>query len=324
MGTRWGIMGTGAIASALHHAILAEGDEVVAVSSGASDRAARFGADHGIARSYGRHHDLVADPDVEVVYVATTNERHHLDVRACIDAGLPVLAEKPFALDLAKATAVVDAARDARVFVMEAMWMRMQPAFLEVERRVAAGQIGTPHLITADFGITPLRDPSRRWFARELGGGSLLDTGIYPLTFAVSLLGAPIDVRAVGELADTGIDAQVAVAMRHTDGLSSWSSSFVADSGIEATVAGSDGSLRVHGPFHSSARLSLRRGVEVVEEVAVVDHDLAYRHEVREVQRCLAAGRTESERMPLDLTLQLAAALDEMRRQVGVVDPGGR
>jgi predicted dehydrogenase len=322
VGRCWGIMGTGGIAAALADAIVAEGDEVVAVSSASSDRAATFAAERGIPEAYGSHHALVDDPAVDVVYVATTNERHHLDVRACIDAGLPVLAEKPFALDVAKTSALIAAARAADVFVMEAMWMRMQPAFLELERRVAAGDVGTPKLVTADFGINAHPDPSRRWFSREQGGGALLDVGIYPLTLAVSVLGAPSEVRGLGELATTGVDAQLAVAMRHPVGLSAWSASFVADSGVEATVAGSEGSLRVHGAFHSASRLSLRRHTEVVEDIAVAGHELGYRLEVREVQRCLDAGAKESPRMPLELTLQVARVMEDLRGQLGVVYPG--
>lgn len=317
----WGIMGTGGIAASLADAIVAEGDRVVAVSSASADRAASFAGERGIPSWYGSHHDLTDDPDVEVVYVATTNDRHHLDVQACIDAGLPTLAEKPFALDLPKAAALVTAAREAGVFLVEAMWMRVQPGFLEVERRIAEGRIGEPRLVMADFGIVAPSDTSRRWMSRELGGGALLDVGIYPLTFALSVLGPPTDVSAVGELTDTGVDAQVAIALRHTTGLSALSGSFVADTGIEATVAGSEGSLRVHTGFHNPSRLSLRRGGTVVEELEVPAADEGYRHEVREVQRCLDAGLTESDRLPLELTLEVMAVMDEVRQAIGVTYP---
>jgi predicted dehydrogenase len=314
-------MGTGDIAAALARAITQEGDEVVAVSSASAGRAEEFATRWDAPAAYGTHHALLSDPRVEVVYVATTNDRHHLDVRACIEAGVPVLAEKPFALDLARTAEVVAAARAARVFVMEAMWMRMQPAFLDLERRIAAGEIGVPNLVTADFGINALDDPSRRWFSLEQGGGALLDVGIYPLTLAISVLGPPRELHAIGRLAATGVDEHVVATMRHDEGLSTWTASFVTDSGVEATVAGPGGSLHLHGPFHSAARLTRRRGSEVTEDIAVVDHHLGYRLEVREVQRCLDAGAVESDRMPLSLTLEVAGALDQLRRQIGVVYP---
>jgi predicted dehydrogenase len=314
-------MGTGGIAVALHGAITAEGGTVVAVSSGSAERAADFAAAHGIARHYGRHHDLTSDPDVEVVYVATTNERHHLDVRACIEAGLPVLAEKPFALDLPRTQELLELAAERGVFVMEAMWMKLQPGFIDLQRRIAAGEIGPPRLVQADFGIAANAETGRRWFSRELGGGALLDVGIYPLTFAIAVLGPPTRIAAVGELAATGVDAQVAVAMQHDTGVSSWSCSLVADTGIEATVAGPDGSLRLRSEMHHSPGVSRRRGPDTLEVGDAEGHDLGHRWEVREVERCLDEGQHESSFIPHAATLEVMTALDEIRRQVGVTYP---
>jgi predicted dehydrogenase len=323
---RWGVLGTGTIARALTAAIRDEGGEVVAVASADASRSQAFADQHGIRYGLAPHHALfdLAD-DLDVVYIGTTNDRHHADLLAAIEAGLPVLCEKPFTLDLLQAEDAFAAARQREVFVMEAMWMRFQPAFLDVERRIAAGEIGEPLLAHADFGIAALPDPARRWFDLAQGGGALLDVGIYPLTFVTSILGEPIDARALGELAATGVDASVSVAMRHEGGrLSSWSCSFVADSGVEATVAGAEGSLRVHGPFHSAGRLTLRRRTEVVEEHTLTDAHLEYRLEVAEVHRCLASGSTESARMPWSLTLTGMRWLDELRRQVGVTYPHER
>jgi predicted dehydrogenase len=322
-GVRWGMLGTGGIALSLTEAIRAEGGEVAAVASSDLDRAEAFATQHGIARALAPHQRLfdLAD-ELDAVYIGTTNELHHAQLLAAVGAGLPVLCEKPFTLDLPQAEEAVAAARATGVFVMEAMWMRFQPAFVEVERRVAEGQIGEPLIAQADFGIAAEPDPGRRWFSRELGGGALLDVGVYPLTFVSSILGAPVEARALGEFAGTGVDASVSVAMRHGGGrLSSWSCSFVADTGVEATVAGAEGSIRVHSPFHSAGRLSLRRQREVVEEHALEDAHLGYRLEVAEVHRCLAAGATESDRMPLDLTLSTMRWLDELRRQIGLTYP---
>jgi predicted dehydrogenase len=320
---RWGIVGTGRIAASFADAIVAEGDAVVAVASGSLGRAQRFATERNIPNAYGEHTAVTQDPAVEVVYVGTTNDRHHLDVRAAIEAGLPVVAEKPLALDRPTASSLVDAGRAAGVFVMEAMWMRVQPAFVELERRITRGDIGEPRIVQADFGIAGNTDPSRRWFSRELGGGALLDVGIYPAALAVAVLGAPTSVHATGVLADTGVDAQAAVAMRHAgDGVSSWSCSLLADSGVEATVAGTEASLRVESPFHHSPALTLRQRDRVVERIEVPGHELGLRHEVREVQRCLDAGATESERIPLAVTLEVLDVLDEVRAQLGVTYPG--
>lgn len=314
-------MGTGGIAAALTEAITAEGGAVVAVSSASTERAAAFAAEHGIARHYGQHHELTADPDVEVAYVATTNDRHHLDVRACIEAGLPVLAEKPFALDLPLTRELLELAHERDVFVMEAMWMKLQPGFIDLQRRIAAGEIGPPRLVQADFGITANAESDRRWFSRELGGGALLDVGIYPLTLVIAVLGPPTKIVAVGELAATGVDAQVTVAMQHDTGLSSWSCSFVADTGVEATVAGPHGSLRLRSEMHNSPGVSRRSGSDTLEFGEVEGHDLGLRWEVREVERCLDEGLVESSIIPHAATLEVMAALDEVRRQVGISYP---
>ncbi len=318
MSRTWAIMGTGTIATAFAEAILAEGGTIAAVGSGSPERARAFAERFGIEHAHGTHHEVLSHDDVEVVYVATTNERHHLDVQACVAAGVAVLNEKPFALDRDHAASVLDVARQRGVFVAEAMWMRVQPGFLALHEQLAAGAIGKPRLVQADFGIVAEPDVSRRWFAREQGGGALLDVGIYPLTFAISVLGPPTRIRALGELASTGVDAQLAVAMTHRDGLSSWSCSFVADSGVEATVAGETGSLRLGGPFHHGSDLTRRQRDRVVETVEVVDADLGYRHEVREVHRCLDAGLTESPALCHADTLAALDAMDRIREQVGV------
>lgn len=323
MARRWGIVGTGGIAASFARAIAAEGDSVVAVSSGSAERAGRFAAEFGVPNAYGEHNGLLDDPAVDVVYVATTNDRHHLDVMAAIEAGLPVVGEKPLALDRATATSLIAAARTAGVFTMEAMWMRVQPAFIELERRIALGDIGEPRMVQADFGIAGNVDPTRRWLSRELGGGALLDVGIYPAALVVGVLGPPTRVRAAGVLAETGVDAQATVAMHHGgEQLSNWSCSLVADTGVEATVAGAEGSLRLRGSFHHSPGLELRRRDRVVEVIEVPEHGLGLRHEVREVQRCLDAGMTESARIPHELTLAVLGVLDEVRSQLGVTYPG--
>ena len=321
MAYRWGIMGTGRIAAALAAAVAAEGSQVVAVSSASAERAHGFADTHGVARSYGDHHDLLGDDHVDVVYVATTNDRHHADTLACVQAGMPVLAEKPFALNRAQADEVIAAARASDSFLMEAMWMRVQPAFLEVERRVAAGQIGPPTAVQADFGFAAT-DPTGRLFTPSLGGGALLDIGIYPLTLALSLLGEATEVHALAELSSDGVDRQVAASMRHVDGVSGWVATFMADTGVEATVSGPDGSLRLHSQFHNAPHVTLRRGGDVVETIEVSGAELGYQHEVREVERCLDAGLVESPRMTWAFTLMVMRWLDEIRSQIGVVYPG--
>jgi predicted dehydrogenase len=316
---RWGVMGTGRIAVAMVEAIRAEGGEVVAVSSGSSDRARAFADEHGIAAAHGAHHDLLGDA-LDVVYVATTNDRHHADALACARAAVPVLVEKPFTLDRGQAAEVIAAAEHSQSFLMEAMWMRLQPGFLELERRIEAGQIGAVELVHADFGFLS-EDPTGRLLTPALGGGALLDIGVYPLVLVLSLLGEPEQVQAVAEFTDRGVDRQVAVAMHHASGISSFVASFSASLGIEATVGGSEGSLHIQAPFHEVPGFSLRRGGEVVETVEVPDAHLGYRNEVREVHRCLEEGLVASPRMPWSFTRTTMTWLDAIRERIGLAHP---
>jgi predicted dehydrogenase len=327
MTVRWGILGTGNIAEALTHAIRAEGGEVVAVGSASPARAESFARTHHIARSHAPHHELLAAGGIDVAYVATTNDRHRDDAIACLEAGVPVLLEKPFTLSTVQAEEVVAVARRTRVFLMEAMWMRFQPGMLELERRIAAGEIGELRSVTVDFGILAEPDPTRRWFDRAQGGGALLDIGVYPLTFALSLLGPATSGVAVGELAPTGVDEQVAVAMCHERGVSAWSASFVVDGPVEAVVAGTTGNFKVPRVFNEVPHLTRVVRGETVEQIAIEGADLGYRPEVREVHRCLADGVSESPRMPLELSLTVMRWLDHLRDQLGVVyptEPAGR
>jgi predicted dehydrogenase len=321
MTRRWGIMGTGIIAHAFVDAIRAEGGSVVAVSSATPDRARRFATDHGIAVAASPHADLLRHRDIEVVYVATTNERHHLDAHACIAAGVPALVEKPFAVHTPAARAVVDAARAAGVFVAEAMWTRLQPATRRLREELAAGVIGEPTGFQASFGVVLNNDPSRRWHSADLGGGALLDLGVYPATLAHDLLGPARRLQATGRLGDTGVDLTVAVVADHERGSATWRCSMVEASGVWATVAGPDGSIWLAEPFHHSPALTIRHRNRPVRQIPIDGHELGYRYEVREVHRCLAAGLLESPALPHADTLAVLEALDEIGGQLGVLRP---
>jgi predicted dehydrogenase len=318
---RWGIMGTGIIAHAFAEAIRAEGGSVAAVSSATAGRAERFAADHGIEVAVSPHAALLDHDDIEVVYVATTNERHHVDAHACLAAGIPALVEKPFALDAGTARTVFDAAARAEVFVAEAMWMRLQPAITQLHAELAAGTIGEPAAFHASFGVLLDPDPTRRWRSAELGGGALLDVGVYPATLAHDLLGPATRVQATGQLADTGVDLNVAVVADHERGTAAWRGSFTEASGVWATVAGSEGSIWLGEPFHHAPSLSVRPRDQAPREVPIAGHELGYRYEVREVHRCLDVGALESPTLRHSDTIAVLEVLDEIGAQLGVRRP---
>ncbi|MFO7778894.1 MAG: Gfo/Idh/MocA family oxidoreductase [Nitriliruptoraceae bacterium] len=318
---RWGIMGTGIIADAFAAAIRAEGGTIVAVSSATPARAERFAVDHGIGMAVSPHAALLEHDDLEVVYIATTNERHHLDAHACLAAGIPALVEKPFALDAETARTVLETAARSKVFIAEAMWMRLQPAITRLHAALAAGTIGAPAAFHASIGVLLDLDPTRRWRSAELGGGALLDLGVYPATLAHDLLGPVTAVRATGQLADTGVDVSAAVLADHERGTATWRCSFTEASGVWATVAGPEGSIWIGEPFHHAPSLSLRPRDQAPRELPIEGHELGYRYEVREVHRCLETGALESPALRHSDTVAVLEVLDEVGAQLGVRRP---
>jgi len=318
---RWGIMGTGIIAHAFADAIRAEGGRIVAVSSATPARAQRFAADHGIEVAVHPHAALLEHSDLDVVYVATTNERHHLDAHACLDAGIPALVEKPFALDADTARTVLAAAARAEVFIAEAMWMRLQPAITRLHAELASGTIGPPAAFQASLGVLLDPDPTRRWRSAELGGGALLDLGVYPATLAHDLLGPARAVRATGRLGDTGVDLSAAVLADHDRGTAAWRCSFTDASGVWATVAGPEGSIWIAEPFHHAPSLTLRPRDRAPVHLPIGGHELGYRYEVREVHRCLELGALESPALRHSDTVAVLEVLDLVATQLGIRRP---
>lgn len=318
---RWGVAGTGGIATRFA-AALAQVPEAVpaAVCSRDLARAEAFAAAHGFARAHGRYEDLAADGDLDVVYVATPHARHHDDTLLFLGAGHPVLCEKPLALDRAQAERMVDGAEAAGLFLMEALWSRTLPAYRELEVVLAEGRIGTPTLVEADFGFTARRDPAHRLFDPALGGGALLDLGIYPLTLATLALGPVDEIAAQAVIGATGVDETTAVVARHGDALSVLKASITAPMTCTARIAGTAGTVDVPAFMHCPDRFTVTTaaGVEVVD--APVGGE-GLRHEVEEVHRCLAAGLAESPLVPWADSLTVASTLDRVRAAVGLRYP---
>src|SRR3712207_2277624 len=206
---RWGVVGPGRIAqSVMGDFAHVPGARPVAVASRSIDRARAFAEQHGLERAHGSYADIVADPDVDVLYLATPHPQHHAVALAAIEAGKALLVEKAFTATLAGAQEVVDAARANGVFVMEAMWTRFQPAVVRLRELVAEGAIGEVRSVQADLGVWRTYDPADRLFDLALGGGALLDLGVYVVSFAQMLLGTPDRVVAHGSRFDTGADAE--------------------------------------------------------------------------------------------------------------------
>ncbi|MGY1736516.1 Gfo/Idh/MocA family protein [Geodermatophilus sp. SYSU D00684] len=317
---RWGIVGPGRIAqSVMGDFAHVDGARPVAVASRSADRAQAFAQQHGLERAYGSYAELLADPEVDVLYVATPHPQHHAIALAAIEAGKALLVEKAFTATTAGAQEVVTAAREAGVFVMEAMWTRFQPAVVRMRELIADGAIGEVRSVQADLGVDRAYDPADRLFALELGGGALLDLGVYVASFAQMLLGTPDTVTAAGSTYPTGADAEAALLLGWEDGRSATlTTSLRYPTPGQARVFGTGGWIDVLPRFHHPATIALHRTGAEPEEVTRPADGVGYSHELAEVTRCLQEGRTESAVMPLADTLAVQEILGRAAEQLGV------
>jgi predicted dehydrogenase len=320
--TRWGILGTGNIAGQFAAGLARLPDaRIVAVASRTQRRAEAFGDGVGAPHRYGSYAALLDDPDVDVVYIATPHTEHCANTMAALRAGKHVLCEKPFALNASEAEAMVAEARRRELFLMEATWMRFLPLMDEVRRILAAGTIGAPRMLMADFGFQAPFDPASRLFDRRLGGGSLLDVGVYPVSLASLVFGPPATVHSMAHLGQTGVDEQAGVLLGYAGGaLALLASATRVETPQEATICGERGRIRIHSRWWVPEIMTVTVGVEqeVIHRPMLGN---GYGHEAAEVMRCLRERRIESPLMPLDETLAIMRTLDAIRGQWGLVYP---
>ena len=320
---RWGILGTGKIAKAFATALQdTPGAQLAAVASRSVDSATKFGVEYGAQRCHGSYQALADDPEVDVIYIGTPHPMHHENALMCLNGGKGVLVEKSFTMNRRQAEDIVNLARHKKLFVMEAMWTRFMPAVVEAKRIVDSGEIGVPANVSADFGFTSDAGPEHRLFAPELGGGALLDLGIYPLSMASFFLGPVTGVKAQAEMAATGVDLQTAFTLTHQDGgVSSCACSLRSRTPTELTISGTKGFVRLHDRFHNTETIT----VTLVDGASRSERTInlprsgnGYTHEAQEVGRCIRAGRIESPMMPHEETLSIMGTLDQIRAQIGL------
>ncbi|MBA2760334.1 MAG: Gfo/Idh/MocA family oxidoreductase [Chloroflexia bacterium] len=319
---RWGIIGTGSIAKKFATGLQsAPGAELVAVGSRAQATADAFGDAYDIPHRHASYADLASDPDIDVVYVATPHPGHRDATLLCLDHGTAVLCEKAFAMNAREAEEMIASARDKNLFLMEAMWTRFRPAIRTAHELVQSGAIGDPELFTVAVGWGSPFNTSSRLFAKELGGGILLDGGVYPISLASHFLGAPDRITTLAHMAPSDVDDQAGVLFGYQSGAiaSIVFSSRVTPHAI-ATLVGAKGRIEIHEDWHKPEGLTVRLGTGADAEV----HDFAltegngYQYEAVHVMDCLRAGRSESDIMPLDETLAIMRTMDTIREQWGL------
>jgi len=296
-----------------------DGARVVAVASRSIDRARAFAERHGVDRAHGSYADIVGDPEVDVLYVATPHPQHHAVALGALRAGKALLIEKAFTATAAGATEIVALARETGVFVMEAMWTRFQPAVVALRELVADGAIGEVRSVQADLGIAREYDPADRLFDLAQGGGALLDLGVYVVSFAQMLLGTPSRVTAAGSLFPSGADAEGGLLLDHGDGRTATLTTSLRNAlPGQARVFGTAGWIDVLPRFHHPTTIVLHRTGAEPEPITRQPLGAGYAHELIEVNECLRAGRSESTVMPLADTLAVQTILGEAADQLGV------
>jgi predicted dehydrogenase len=317
---RWGILGTGGIAATFASDLAhVAGAELAAVGSRTAQAAAGFAARHGFARAHGSWAALAADPDVDVIYVATPHVAHLDAAMVCLDGGKPVLCEKPMTLDRATSAHLVEQARARGLFLMEAMWMRCNPAIRRLAELVADGAIGELTNIQADFGLQGPFPASHRLRDPALGGGALLDLGVYPLNLAHLLLGAPAAVHGWARLTAEGVDDNTGILLGWESGaVAALTCSLVGETRNSASITGTLGRIDLPEGFFAPHGFVLRRVGAEPAEIAYPFPGAGYQYEAAEVQRCLGAGLLESPLMPHASTLEIMGLMDTIRAEIGV------
>jgi len=319
---RWGILAPGWISELFVDGVNAHTESsIVATGSRSLERATAFAEKYNGGTPYGSYEELVNDPNVDVVYVASPHSHHREHALLAINAGKHVLVEKAFAQNVAQAQEIVDAAKAKGVFCMEAMWTRHLPHVIEIHEAIARGDIGDVISVQADHGQFFPFNPEHRLYNAELAGGALLDLGVYPLAFAHDILGVPESVTAIGQMTETNVDGQISMVLDYggqtqaTLHTTLWSKT-----PTTASICGTKGRIDVDPMFYTPTgfTLTLNDGTETRFDGSFPN---GYAYEAAEVARRITNGDTESPVMTLDMSMEIMRLMDEIRSQIGLVYP---
>ncbi len=323
---RWGILGTGNIAHQFARGLSTTPNaELVAVGSRTQASADRFGDEFDISRRHASYEALASDPDVQAIYVSTPHPFHAPNALLCLNHRKAVLVEKPFAVNAREAEQVIALAREKHLFLMEAMWTRFTPAMGRIREMLAQGSLGEVRMLSADFGFRTKFNPLGRLFDLALGGGALLDVGIYPVSLASMLFGAPTQIATMAHLGETGADEQFAVLLGYSAGrIAILSGAVRTNMPQEAVIMGTEGMIRIASPWWKSEHFTFQLNGKSAETFDLPFAGNGYNYEAMEVGRCLGAGELESKVMPLDETLAIMRTMDAIRADWNLVYPTER
>ena len=322
---RWGILGAGRIANTFAEGLRSVPDaELVAVGSRKLETAQEFGGKYGVARCHGSYEALAADPDVDAIYISTPHPMHKENSLLCINHGKAVLCEKPFTINAAEASEVINAARQKNVFVMEAMWTRFLPLMGRVRELLAQNVIGDVRMVTADFGFRAGLNPEGRLFDLALGGGALLDVGVYCVSFASMVMGGemPRNIVSQADIGSTGIDEQSAFILGYEQGkLAILYTAVRTSTAHEGIIMGTEGRIRIHSELFHPTRMTLTVYGKGDQEIEVPFEGNGFNYEAAETMRCMRAGKIESDVLPPNETLAIMETMDRIRAPWGLKYP---
>jgi predicted dehydrogenase len=323
---RWGILGAGRIARKFATDLkLVEGVELIAVGSRSQGSADVFGAEFGIKYCHPSYLELVQNPKVDVIYIATPHNFHYEHTLLCLNHNKAVLCEKPFAMNSRQTAEMIRVAKEKKVFLMEALWTKFQPHYKKVQEMIAQGLLGDIKSVLVNFGFIPAPPVPARLFDPQLGGGTLMDIGIYNVFMAMSVLGKPDAIEATATPAATGVDEQCAALFKYKSGaMAQLFSTFNSNLATEADISGTKGRIRLTTRFYEpSAAIEFYPDRKDSRQVIPVEKEagFGYQYEARHVNECLRKGMTESDIMSFADTILLMETLDEIRRTAGIRYP---
>ncbi|MYH60278.1 MAG: Gfo/Idh/MocA family oxidoreductase [Caldilineaceae bacterium SB0675_bin_29] len=320
---RWGILGTGRIAGDFATGLAAESDaEIVAVGSRAQHTADEFADRFAIPNRHPSYDALAADPDVDIIYIATPHTLHKENTISCLNAGKAVLCEKPFAINSAEAQDMIDCARAHGIFLMEAMWTRFLPHIRDMVRRIEEGQIGDIRLFQGDFCYRAPVNPASRAFNPDLGGGALLDIGVYPISLVHHLLGGPARIASFAHLGETGVDELAGMLFQYEDGaLAVMSTAVRANTPHSLLISGTQGEIRADARWWAPSGFTISRDGYEPETVRPDIIGNGWNYQAVECGRCLREGLTEHELLPHDESRAIMRLMDGLREDWGLRYP---
>jgi predicted dehydrogenase len=316
----WGILATGKIASKFASDIsLVEDAELHAVASRNVDRSKEFAKEFGVPKSYGSYQELVSDTEIDVVYIATPHVFHFENTLMCLEAGKHVLCEKPVGMNSVQLMKMIDVAREKNLFFMEALWTRFIPSYKKFRELVLGGVVGDIRLIQSDFGFKVSSNPKSRLINKDLGAGSLLDLGIYPVFLALDIAGKPEQIQASALMNSDGIDeiCRVTFTYNHKKVLADLSSSIVINSPIESVIYGTKGFIRLNKWWHAPSSIDIEIDGKT-EHFNFKESGFGYKYEIMELNECIKNGKTESDLFPLVNSVLLHNTLDTIRQKINL------